>query len=52
MAVADEMIRLEKGKITEQISLNDPSGPSQPDSLSAPGFWRKVMRELKAGEDG
>lgn len=50
MAIADEMIRLVKGEITEQFSLLEQSGPSFPDNISNPWFWKEVMRDLNRGE--
>jgi len=43
IAVADELIRLEKGRITEQRSLTEEPELAYPDMLQSPWLWRRIL---------
>lgn len=49
MAIADEMIRLDRGEVVDHLFLTEESGQSFPDHLSSPWFWREVLSSLSEG---
>ena len=51
MAIADQLIVLENGKIQNQIHISEFPHSARDDHLGDPGFWQEVYKECPDGDD-